>query len=214
MGSSSAAAPSFLMAAICAVVTAVFWGTYGPLLQRGHHFMEGGRFRPFICVGIAYLLVAVIVPFLLMPAFPAELGKGVLSGWKFSGITWSIIAGTAGALGAFGVIMAVNYGGPTSPIYVMPIIFGCAPVVNTAFSLYLNSKAMPTIPPLFFVGLMLVILGVVTVLTNAPKPVKDAPHAAVKGEKALPPAKKSSAEELNNPYSAPEGESKQADGKH
>ena len=63
-----------------ALCTALFWGTYGPLLQKGHHFMGSGRLRPFICVGIAYLLVAIIGPIIVMHVTGMEMetpkGKG------------------------------------------------------------------------------------------------------------------------------------------
>ena len=57
---------STILAGTFAVCTALFWGTYGPLLQKGHHFMGSGRLRPFICVGIAYLLVAIVGPIVVM----------------------------------------------------------------------------------------------------------------------------------------------------
>ena len=43
------------------------------------------------------------------------------------------MGGAAGALGALGIIMAFNFGG--KPVYVMPLIFGGAPVVNTFFTI-------------------------------------------------------------------------------
>src|SRR5207302_8104670 len=91
-----------LVAALFAVCTALFWGVYGPLLQRGHHFMgTEGRLRPFICVGFAYLLVAIIGPIVVMYATGIDRGEGVLHGWTTRGILWSTMAGAVGALGAF-----------------------------------------------------------------------------------------------------------------
>jgi hypothetical protein len=169
------------MAAAFALCTALFWGTYGPLLQKGHHYMESGRLRPFICVGIAYLLVAIIGPIVVMYLTGMEMetvkGKGLFHGWTASGIVWSILAGGVGALGAFTLIMAINYGGPRSTIYVMPIVFGCAPIVSTFTAMYMN-KMLGQVSPFFAAGLILVAAGAVTILVTAPTPPKPASHGA------------------------------------
>src|SRR5262249_22747940 len=46
-------------------ITAICWGAYGPLLHKGQMQMQGSRMRPFICVGLAYVVVAVALPFVL-----------------------------------------------------------------------------------------------------------------------------------------------------
>jgi hypothetical protein len=153
--------------------TAVFWGIYGPLLQKGHMEMQSGRLRPFICVGIAYVLIAIVGPIVVMMTTGMEMkeGEGLIHGWTFWGIFWSLVAGTAGALGALGMIMAFNFGG--TPNYVPPLIFGFAPVVNTFFAMYLNpslwNKMTPIRGSFFGAGLILVAVGAVTVLIAAPK---------------------------------------------
>jgi len=170
-----------LIAGFFALCTAVFWGTYGPLLQRGHHLMEGGgRMRPFICVGFAYLLVAIVGPIVVMYAFGIDKGDGVFSGWKFQGIVWSTIAGAVGALGAFTLLMALGAGGPTSPLYVMPMVFGCAPVVSTLTTMYMNNT-YKQMSPFFAAGLILVAAGAITILITAPRgkpPASSSGHSA------------------------------------
>ncbi len=103
-----------------ALMTALAWGAYGPTLHRGQMAMAGSRLRPFICVGVAYFLIAVLVPFLLLRlgAEPADLA------FTWSGSLWSLLGGATGALGALGIIMAFNFGG--KPIFVMPLVFGGA----------------------------------------------------------------------------------------
>jgi hypothetical protein len=161
-----------LMAGLFALCTALFWGTYGPLLSRGHHLMEtGGRLRPFICVGIAYLLVAIVGPIVVMYTTGIDKGAGLFSGWTFNGILWSILAGGVGALGAFTLIAALGAGGPSSPVYVMPLVFGLAPVVSAFTSMYINNT-FSKISPFFAAGLILVAAGAVTTLLTAPKPTK------------------------------------------
>jgi hypothetical protein len=164
-----------MAAALFAVCTALFWGVYGPLLQRGHHFMgTEGRLRPFICVGLAYLLVAIIGPIVVMYMTGIDRGEGVLHGWTMRGIIWSTLAGGVGALGAFTLIMALGAGGPPSTIYVMPIVFGCAPVVSTLTSMYMNNM-LGKMSPFFAAGLILVAAGAITILITAPRPAKKEP---------------------------------------
>jgi hypothetical protein len=161
-----------ITAALFALCTALFWGVYGPLLQRGHHFMgTEGRLRPFICVGLAYLLVAIIGPIVVMYVTGIDRGEGLLHGWTFRGILWSTVAGAVGALGAFTLIMALGAGGAPSTIYVMPIVFGCAPVVSTLTSMYMNNL-FGKISPFFAAGLILTAAGAITILITAPKPQK------------------------------------------
>lgn len=183
---------STLLAGLFALCTAFFWGTYGPLLQKGHHDMGSGRLRPFICVGIAYLLVAIIGPIIVMYVTGMEREKGLFYGWTMSGFTWSVIAGGVGALGAFTLIMAINYGGPRSPIYVMPLVFGFAPIVSTFTTMYLN-KTLNQISPFFAAGLILVAAGAVTVLLTAPKRPTTPAHDAKASQSApaVQPAAKS-----------------------
>src|SRR5262245_47903584 len=176
---------NFPMVIVCTLATALCWGTYGPLLQWGHTAMGSGRLRPFICVGIAYLLVAIVAPILVMTMTGMENETGLFSGWTnkttggVSGIFWSLMGGTAGALGALGVILALNYGG--QPGYVMPVVFGCAPIVNTAFTMYFAGawrNAQGVQGALYFAGLILVIVGASCVLMFAPKPAPKQSQAA------------------------------------
>lgn len=147
-------------------MTALSWGVYGPTLHRGQMAMAGSRLRPFLCVGLAYFLIAVIVPSLLLLQWH-EQGE-----FTFSGTMWSLAGGAAGALGALGIIMAFTFGG--KPIFVMPLVFGGAPVINTFVSL-LAAGEMSDLHPMFYAGLIVVAAGAVTVLIFAPK--AHAPHA-------------------------------------
>jgi hypothetical protein len=120
-----------------------------------------------LCVGLAYFAIAVVVPNLLLLGPVTEA-----SHYSFKGTTWSLLAGAAGALGALGIIMAFNFGG--KPIYVMPIIFGGAPVVATLTST-ISDDLVSEIGPMFLAGLILVIAGAAMVLVFAPKSHAPAP---------------------------------------
>ncbi|HMO13495.1 MAG TPA: hypothetical protein PKD64_02230 [Pirellulaceae bacterium] len=141
------------------LLTAFCWGAYGPVLHKGQAKMAGSRLRPFLCVGLAYFVIAVLVPIPFLSSDPGTL--------TFMGSTWSILAGVAGAFGALGIIYSFNFGG--RPIFVMPLVFGMAPVVNT-LSTTLAKGLWNEIGWSFKISLALVILGAVLVLTMAPKP--------------------------------------------
>lgn len=147
-------------------LTVLCWGSYGPLLQRGQVGMstvpeQVARLRPFVCVGLAYFLIGVLVPWAWLH-LRSEKGD-----WTVTGVIWSLAGGALGALGAFGIVMAFYFGG--RPVYVMPLVFGGAPVVNAFLTIYLAGR-VKEIGPLFLAGLIMVILGAVTVLVFAPHP--------------------------------------------
>jgi 4-amino-4-deoxy-L-arabinose transferase-like glycosyltransferase len=169
---------TFLMLSSVAI-TAICWGIYGPILHWGQADMGAGRLRTFICVGIAYFLVAIVVPVIVMS----------LTGWEMEekyatttmGVVWSLIGGALGAVGALGIILAFTYSPykSTTPLIVMPLVFGLAPVFNTFFTMYFNrSKGLESISPFFAAGLILTAVGAATVLVFAPRvAAKGDPHA-------------------------------------
>lgn len=162
-GTSAPTAQVHVLGIILSIVTAALcWGSYGPVLHIGQAKMEGSRLRPFACVGLAYFFIAVAAPLVWIYSRTTDAGA-----WTAGGMTWSFLAGVAGAIGALGVILAFNAGG--KPYYVMPLIFGFAPVINTFISLS-EAGTWSQVRPMFWISLAVVIAGAVTVLTNAPKP--------------------------------------------
>jgi hypothetical protein len=122
--------------------------------------------KPFMCVGLAYFLVAVVLPAVLLSS------KGTLTtGWKVGGFTWGTLAGVAGALGALGIILAFDSGG--KDIYVMPLVFGGAPLVNVFVSMRfqgLSVRDMGGRLPFFLAGVIMVAVGAAMVLVCRPRP--------------------------------------------
>lgn len=154
-----------------ALLTVLTWGLYGVFLHSGQMGMgdpENGRYKAFLFVGIAYFITAVLAPLLML------LARG--ANWSFpaKGMWWSLIAGTVGAVGAFGVLLA--FGAKGTPAVVMAIIFAGAPVVNSLYSLVTHPPAggWGSIKPQFFLGLLMAALGgcLVTLYKPAPGPAK------------------------------------------
>src|SRR6266496_202487 len=171
------------------MLTVVTWGVYGILLHKGQVSMgdpANGRYKAFLFVGIAYFLTAVLAPLLLL------LSKGAaFSGYTAGGSWWSLIAGIAGAIGAFGVLLA--FGAKGKPPEVMAIVFAGAPVVNAAVSLWIARHELQwgRIHPLFYLGIALALGGggLVTLFKPSPPPPAKAGPASVQQSKALPAAR-------------------------
>jgi hypothetical protein len=156
------AAPiNFPLISVAVIGAVLSWGSYGPVLHKGQMKMGGSRLRPFLCVGIAYFMIAVAMPLILITVLKTN---GV---WNSEGLAWSLAGGAAGAIGALGIIYAFNFGG--KPIFVMPLIFGLAPILNTITTLTEN-QSWGRIDVKFVIALLVTILGAVTVLVTAPKP--------------------------------------------
>ena len=146
-----------MLAAIA--LTALCWGLYGPVLHFGREAMQSAL-RPFVCVGIAYFLIAVLIPLVL-------LRRGERGNWTMKGVIWSLLAGTAGAFGALGTILAFTCGG--KPFTVMPVVFGCAPVINTLATLAFAHTPTSAVSSWFLAGMLIVAVGAATVLVFGPR---------------------------------------------
>ncbi|MCK6483451.1 MAG: hypothetical protein L6R00_04865 [Phycisphaerae bacterium] len=164
------------------VVGAVLsWGAYVPTIHHGQlgFGTPKGPFRAFLCVGLAYFLLAVLVPgaMLLAGAEPARFpGKG---------LTVSTLAGALGALGALCVIFALKNGG--NPLYVAPLVFAGAPIVNVILSMIWDHRFKPS-NPLFYVGILLAAVGAGLVLRYKPETGPPAPPAVSASPPAASPA--------------------------
>jgi len=142
-----------------AVGAALSWGAYGVALHRGQVAL-GNPLRALLCVGFAYFLVGVLVP------VAALAYQGELKGFSGSGTTAATAAGVLGALGAVCIIWAFKWGG--LPNYVMPLVFGGAPLVNVLVSMWVHPpKAPPN--PLLYAGFLLAAVGAGMVLYFKPQ---------------------------------------------
>ncbi len=146
---------------LSAAMAMLSWGAYGPVLHKGQTAMAGSRLRPLICIGVSYFLIAVLVPLALLGP------TGDTGTWHPGGLVWSLAAGSLGALGALGTILAFACGG--KPFTVMPVVFGCAPVINTFTTLALAETKPDSVSPVFLAGLLVVAAGAATVLAFGPR---------------------------------------------
>jgi hypothetical protein len=134
------------------------WGAYGALLYLGQTQL-GSPLKALLCVGMAYFVIGVVVPVVGLSA------QGGLSGFNTSGIISATIAGALGAAGAVCIIWAFRTGG--LPVYVMPLVFGGAPIVNVVVGMIIHPPKA-TLNPMLFVGFALVSVGAALVLYFRP----------------------------------------------
>jgi len=119
------------------------WGTYVPIIFYGGSELGGranARLLAILCVGIAYFVIGVLFPLALFLT-----GQYAWPAFKPSGLVFSSLAGVAGAVGAICVIFAsqaavgaatqANLSPATYRLYIAPLIFGLAPVINTLISI-------------------------------------------------------------------------------
>jgi drug/metabolite transporter (DMT)-like permease len=150
------------------------WGTYVPLIAQGGKELKNS-YASFLCVGVAYFLIAILFPIVILSlrSWPAWTNaEGSLN----RGVPFSSLAGTAGALGALCVIFATfEFKGPK--IFVAPLIFALAPVINTVFSLFWHpDNPSPFGPPqelpdtTFYIGILAAGLGAGLVLFSKEYP--------------------------------------------
>jgi hypothetical protein len=148
-----------MMWVLFALGAALSWGIYGPSLHRGQVAL-GSPLKSLLCVGVAYFLIGVLYPVITLAS------QGELKGFSTGGITWATAGGALGAIGAVFIILAFKSGG--LPTYVMPLVFGGAPVVNVIFSMILHPPAKAP-NPLLYVGFLLVGIGAAMALYFKPQ---------------------------------------------
>jgi hypothetical protein len=174
------------------------WGTYVPLIFYGGNELggkAGARLMAILCVGVAYFVIAVLFPLVMFLARPADRPDLTTTGLVFSGL-----AGVAGAVGALCVIFASKsatqaaLGAKLNPaayrLYIAPMIFGLAPVINTLVSLVWHPEKgepfhfgfdMPGWK--LWVGIVLVGVGAALVLFS--KEEAESKHAVTKPAPAV-----------------------------
>lgn len=89
------------------IIAGLAWGTYVPIIFYGGTELTtkpgtiGGRLASILCVGIAYFVMAVVIPVVMMVVNSEDQPV-----WKVNGLVFSGLAGVMGAVGAICVIFA------------------------------------------------------------------------------------------------------------
>lgn len=161
------------------ILAGLSWGTYVPIIFYGGSELGGkanARLMAILCVGAAYFVIGVLFPLFMFLSKQEE--------WptlKTTGLVFACLAGVAGAVGAICVVFAsgaavktaLAQGVPpgTYRIYIAPLIFGLAPVINTLISSVWHPKPENPFnfafhPPsaMLLVGIVLVGAGAFLVL--------------------------------------------------
>jgi hypothetical protein len=189
------------------------WGTYVPIIFYGGSELGGkpnARLMAILCVGVAYFVIGVIFPLVLFLS-----GQYTWPEMKGVGLTFSSLAGAAGAIGAICVIFASKAAvgaakeqqldPATYRLFIAPLIFGLAPVINTLVSTFWHPE--PGEPFHFgvhvpgwklWVGIVFVGLGAALVLFSKEE-------AETGGHKAPAPPPSVTAAVETPPQSIPEG---------
>ena len=140
--------------------------------------MANASLKAFLWVGVAYFVVAIVGPVIVLKA------RGTNWSMTGSGITWSFIAGTAGAVGAFTLVLALGAAAATmkgaAPSAVMPIVFGGAPIVNAIVAMLVHPPdgGFKSLPLPFILGIVLAAGGGFLVAKFAPTNRGAAPKPA------------------------------------
>jgi hypothetical protein len=161
------------------------WGTYVPIIFYGGNELSAkpgpsGRFMAILCVGGAYFVIGVLLPlFMFVTGWAGVKWSDVNLG--ASGVTFASLAGVAGALGAIGVIFATTTAmaaardaslpRDTYKVFIAPLIFGLAPVINVLVSMVWHPQKgdpwhfhLKQVHPVLWVGIVLVGIGAALVL--------------------------------------------------
>src|SRR5262249_2146928 len=170
----------------------------GGELVRTPPSAAASRLLAILCVGVAYFVIGVLYPAVyLLRLPPAERPER-----SFTGLLFSALAGAARALGAICVVFATGNARQaasaagladldTYKLYIAPLIFGLAPVINTLVSIVWHPKKGQPFHfgwhaphPLLWVGIVLVGLGAATVLYSKELSEKKPAAVAAKAETA------------------------------
>lgn len=180
------------------ILAGLAWGTYVPIIFYGGNELGGkpnARLMAVLCVGVAYFLIGVLLPLGLFFS-----GVQPWPELKTNGLLFSGLAGVAGAVGAICVIFATRAAVEAGKaletpdvnafkVYIAPLIFGLAPVINVLVSLVWHPRPGEPLhfgfdPPgwKLWAGIVLVGLGAALVLYS-----KEEAEASKSKASAKPP---------------------------
>ena len=149
-----------------ALLTAVCWGLYGPVLGQSRSLLLS-PFKPYVAIGVAYLIWGILGGLIGM------WFKGDSFVFTGAGSAWGLAAGTLGAWGALTLTLAMFTGGSAIPHIVMPVVFGGAVTVSALVAVW-SARGHAQASPWLWVGILGIFVCIVVVAYNTP-------HAAPPG---------------------------------
>ncbi len=177
-----------LVPILFALGTALFWGLYGPTIGNAQSKVPPpvgwSPFKPYVFIGIAYLVLAIAGGLIAM-----KLKGDTFSyaGDHFTPAKWGFLAGCLGAFGALCLTTAMMLS-KGNALLVMPIVFGGAVSVTAIVSLLRVrdeiASGHTTISPNLWIGMVLVVCGIVLVARNTPQAHGPKPAPAASGAAA------------------------------
>lgn len=150
---------------IFASLTALFWGMYGPAIGFSRTAEGNNPFKPYLMIGVAYLIWAII------GGAAGMAYTKVPFSFSGAGVTWGFIGGSLGAFGALTLTLAMfSFPGKPRPELVMPIVFGGAVTVNAITNLVISYRqgGAHAPSPWLWLGMVVVATGIVVVAYNTP----------------------------------------------
>jgi len=129
-----------------------------------------GRYKAFLFVGVAYFLIAVVAPLILLKSGGSNFS------FPIKGVWLSLFAGSLGAVGAFSILLA--FGAKGTPAAVMSIVFAGAPIVNAIVAILMHPPkgGVFSVPWQFVLGIVLAATGGYLVVTFKPAPAPKVVH--------------------------------------
>ncbi len=154
---------------VFAALTALFWGMYGPVIGLARSAEGGNAFKPYVLIGVAYLIWAILGGAIGMKATGAP--------FEFTGpgVKWGFIGGSLGAFGALTLTLAMfsfPAGTKPRPDIVMPIVFGGAVCITALTNMFLikSGGGHLEVKPMLYVGMIGMAICIVIVAANTPHP--------------------------------------------
>jgi hypothetical protein len=149
---------------ILALATAVCWGLYGPIVANARSPERlYSPFKPYVGVGLAYLVIAVIGGLIAMKLRNDSFS---FAGSHYPALKWGFLAGAAGALGALFLTTAMLSGGSAHPQVIMSFVFGGA-VTVAAITSVIQHRASG-VSPMLWVGIVGIAVSAIIVAYFTP----------------------------------------------
>ncbi len=169
---------------IFALMTALFWGLYGPTLAIARQAEQGNAFKPYLMIGVAYLVWAIL------GGAAGMVYTKVPFSFSGAGVTWGFIGGSLGAFGALTLTLAMFSfkAGTARPDIVMPIVFGGA-VSVTAITGWLQTRNLEgahATSPMLWIGMFGMAVCIVVVASNTPHAPQKKPQGTTPAPAAEP----------------------------